>query len=421
MACCFQTKLGVALSKVWILVNQPLLLACLQALFLHVLMGLFPDINKCMEELAESVKSSYEFTKFKFVEPFPKEVQTDCPKCLCTLKQPYIVSCCGYRFCKSCLNPSTESCPLCKNKEFDKLPDRQLERLLNERHVYCLLQDNGCEWTGELAKVSSHLSFGESSSELACQHLPVSCSYCGGHFKRADIPGHQEVCDSRPTQCSYCTLNYPYKDMASHRESCPKAPRSCKNKCSDRLFTEKELHSHLASNCPFVVVPCKYLFAGCEENLRRKEMKTHEDSHMEEHLSLVTSKCIELQSYEAASSKDLLESQEDVAKMTKSLSELAFKHHEATVENKELSMQLAELKESHIRVSNVPPDATKKDIKNLFRQFGVPDAITRSRPDCVFIFYCNRTRHDRVLQAYASRGLKLMKQQLVLEAVPCPW
>ena len=151
-------------------------------------------MNEDLKELAESVKSSSELFDCKFVEPFPKEVQTGCSICLHTLKQPYIVGCCGYRFCKSCLDPSIKSCPLCKEVNFDKLQDKQLERLLNQRSVYCLLQDSGCKWTGELGKLSSHLSFEDSLSVTACEKLPVPCSHCGGYFKHADLPGHQDVC-----------------------------------------------------------------------------------------------------------------------------------------------------------------------------------------------------------------------------------
>ena len=130
-------------------------------------------MNKDLKELAENVKSSFELFDCKFVAPFPKEVQTDCSVCLHTLKQPYIVGCCGYRFCKSCLAPSVISCPLWKEVNFDKLQDKQLERLLIQRPVYCLLQDSGCKWTGELGKLSSHLSFEDSLSVTACEKLPV--------------------------------------------------------------------------------------------------------------------------------------------------------------------------------------------------------------------------------------------------------
>ena len=370
-----------------------------------------------LKELAVGVLSSAKLLDVNFVEPFPKEVQTECYICLYTLKHPYIVSCCGYRFCKSCLKSSMESCPLCKREWFDKLPDRQLERLLNERPVFCLLQDNGCDWTGELAKLSSHLSFRESSSELACQHLPVPCYYCGGHFKRADLPGHQEVCDSRPTQCSYCTLNYPYKDMASHREICPKAPRSCKNKCSDRLFTEEELHSHLANDCPLVVVPCKYLFAGCEENLMRKEMKAHEESHMEEHLSLVTPICTQLVNMESRILSALQIFRKEAFTLTTRLYAAHIRFNTVTEDNRKIKKEINNCKKVYLMVTNLPPAAKKRHFK---RRFGFPDYIVYNQPGVAYIYHRCTNNYEEIMKQANSGGIKLLGQKLALEFTTYP-
>ena len=117
-----------------------------------------------LKELAKSVKSSSELFDCKFVEPFPKEVQTDYSIYLHTLKQPYVVGCCGYRFRKSSLPPSVKSCPLCKEVNFDRLQDKQFEHLLDQRPVYCLLQDSCCKWTGELGKL-----FSISALKIVCQ------------------------------------------------------------------------------------------------------------------------------------------------------------------------------------------------------------------------------------------------------------
>ena len=38
-----------------------------------------------------------------FVDTIPKELQTECSICLHVLRDPHMVDCCGYRFCKSCI------------------------------------------------------------------------------------------------------------------------------------------------------------------------------------------------------------------------------------------------------------------------------------------------------------------------------
>ena len=372
-------------------------------------------MSEDLKELAESVKSSSELFDCKFVEPFPKEVQTDCSVCLHTLKQPYVVGCCGYRFCKSCLAPSIKSCPLCKEVNFDRLQDKQLERLLNQRLVYCLLQGSGCKWTGELGKLSSHLSFEDSLSVTACEKLPVPCSHCGGYFKRADLPGHQGVCESRPSQCIYCSYKCPFKKLASHHKSCLMIPQKCKNNCSEKLFTKEELKSHRAKDCPLQYVFCEYLYAGCESPLMRKDMKDHVECEMKHHLSLVTTKCTQLQDKETSTSSELQKLQTQVATLTKKMSELASRYQEVSAENEQLKRQTNQSRPTYIKVSNLPEGAIENDINNIFRRFGTPDVIIRSRLDCVYIHYRVYSNYGIIMQAHATKPLKLMKQQLVLE------
>ena len=52
----------------------------------------------------------------QFVEAIPTELQTECSICLHTVRDPYMVDCCGYRFCKDCIMPvyvAFKKCPLC--------------------------------------------------------------------------------------------------------------------------------------------------------------------------------------------------------------------------------------------------------------------------------------------------------------------
>ena len=51
-----------------------------------------------------------------FVEEPPKHLQTDCSICMCVLKNPYLVDCCGISFCQSCIKPiqdDSKPCPVC--------------------------------------------------------------------------------------------------------------------------------------------------------------------------------------------------------------------------------------------------------------------------------------------------------------------
>ena len=109
-----------------------------------------------------------------FVEDLPKEVQTECSICLNVLREPYMVGCCGYRFCRNCIVPvqkSTGRCPLCNNS-FHSLPDKHLERILLDRMVYCSHRDerSGCQWQGKLMDFDSHIR--------KCMWTKVPCPHC---------------------------------------------------------------------------------------------------------------------------------------------------------------------------------------------------------------------------------------------------
>ena len=344
------------------------------------------------------------------MEPFPKEVQTDCSVCLHTLKQPFVVGCCGYRFCKSCLAPSIKSCPLCKEVNFDKLQDRQLERLLNQRLVYCLLQDRGCTWTGELGKLSSHLSFEDSLSVTTCEKLPVPCSHCGGYFKRADLPGHQGgVCESRPSQCIYCSYKCPFKELASHHKICPKIPRSCKNDCGVKNLTLDELESHLANNCPLELISCEYRFTGCEDKFCRKDFQVHMEENLSSHLYLTTAKL-----KQTLSSLELLKSENEKIRGKKL--ELQAQNEDLACEDKAPKQKAATQQIQKLKVTNLPPGVTKQKLHCVFGRFGSVTSIQLNEPYAL-IQYSSPSEYHKALEASSAKGVNFLKHRLSIEPV----
>ena len=63
---------------------------------------------------------------------------------------------CGYSFCKTCIEPiRAESKPYpLRNIQFATcIPDKRLQRTLNELQVYCCHKKTGYEWVGELVQV----------------------------------------------------------------------------------------------------------------------------------------------------------------------------------------------------------------------------------------------------------------------------
>ena len=174
----------------------------------------------------------------KLVNTPPKELQTECSICLELLRDPEMVNCCGYKFCRTCIRPvlnRKKPCPLCGQRNISTMADRQLQRTLNDLQVYCQHAEDGCKWEGKLGGVAGHLN-GEYTPENrleGCGHVQVECPECG------------DVC--------------PRKDGRSHMEE----------------------------ECPEAQLSCKFHHIGCREVLSRKDMQQHVQSNKSSHMTLL--------------------------------------------------------------------------------------------------------------------------------------
>ena len=150
-----------------------------------------------------------------FVKDPPPELQTDCSICLCLLREPHLMDCkpgCGTNFCRTCIEPvkvEGKPCPLCNSSFTTAIPNRQLERVLNEMLVYCSRRDFGCDWKGELVSLPLHLNV-EPSNEgpigrlSGCQFSALNCSHCHDSVLRKDIIDHEvNKYLQQPYSCDY--------------------------------------------------------------------------------------------------------------------------------------------------------------------------------------------------------------------------
>ena len=314
-------------------------------------------VSKAHDPL-ERIKSDLAARNFHFVDPMPEEVQTDCCICFRILEEPYIMGCCGNRFCKVCIERAMRSetamwsrqpCPLCKQRHFQMMPDRQLQRLLRHRKVFCLLKEEGCSWIGELDKLQKHLRLQLDGSYMSgvrdvpsCQYVPVVCRDCESVFTRQNILDHKKTCHMREVVCTHCDMYTCFpSNLPLHHAICPSFPVQCPHSCSLRSYKRIDLKAHLRSTCPLHRVRCVYHFAGCEGHLLRREMPHHMEANAKEHLSLVTSKY-----------KDLEAKYNNIKKNTTELKATKF-----------------------LYVSNLPPTVHEQMLHSRFGQFGVVSNI----------------------------------------------
>ena len=278
-----------------------------------------------------------------FVRAPPEVLQTECPVCLCVLREPYLLDCCGNSFCKTCIEPiksDNKPCPLCNVQFTTSIPDKRLQRTLNELQVYCCHKVASCEWVGELGSLPQHLNLkpqDESHRLSGCQLVSISCAFCTLDIQRRVLKEHEEgECPQRPFNCEYCQkYQSTYKDVTTnHWPVCPSRPVPCPNECgaSPKLGY---LDDYIENECPLQLVNCTFMYAGCYERLPRKDMPEHISQSVALHMFL-QSTC----------------HQQELKKLNSEISELKTQLGAATVKLKELEAKNHLLQE---KVDHVVP------------------------------------------------------------------
>ena len=221
----------------------------------------------------------------------------ECPVCLLVLKEPCLISCCGHKYCRVCIErvkKDTKPCPLCNKPDFSFMQELALERYLRDLDVWCCYKKVGCEWKGKLGKYEQHLNTTTSpeSQVIGCQFVEVECMYeCGEWFQRQHITTHQtQQCKKRPYSCDYCRdYSSTFEEVIKiHYPQCNKYPVDCPNKCREYQFERQELATHLKDECPLTLVNCPFHYAGCDVQIPRKDMSEHMKD-LAKHLTLLAS------------------------------------------------------------------------------------------------------------------------------------
>ena len=262
----------------------------------------------------------------EFVEKPPKAFQSECPVCLLVLRNPYQATCCGYSFCRVCIEKIKArniACPCCKEDQFDHYPNKGLQRSLNEFKVKCSNKEQGCQWEEELGQLDNHLNYNppEEKQQEGCQFSKIKCLYCSEIFLRSKIQVHQsDQCQWRPFSCEYCKdYKTTYEDITTnHWPVCGCYPLKCSNKCGQTL-ERQHLESHISKDCPLTAIDCDFQHVGCEVRLPRKDMPAHLVESVVCHLSLQAAKLKEVEGNVKRLEEENNELKKHVVKLTKHL------------------------------------------------------------------------------------------------------
>lgn len=225
----------------------------------------------------------------------PPQDDLVCSICLLVLCEPVLTSCCGNHFCRACVEQvqrERRPCPLCNSPTFSTMLDKYFVRKVNELSVACPQKKNGCPWVGSLGDVKKHLD----PKTGDCKFMIVECSYlCGARVHHCELDKHHQKCPRRPYVCKFCDYRGVYEDMSvKHWKVCDKYPLPCPNHCGEMDIQRRYLKHHLNEECPLQKIECEFAFAGCQIQTVRTEMPQHMTECMQDHLSLVSRKCLYL-------------------------------------------------------------------------------------------------------------------------------
>ena len=261
----------------------------------------------------------------------PEHLQTECSVCLCLLRDPHLVECCGYRFCRTCIERvklKNKQCPLCNVQLTTIVSDKQLQRQLNGLDVYCSNKDSGCDWTGELRTLELHVNAYEHSDDNklnGCSFTLLACTYCDQKIQRGDLREHEtEICDLRPYSCDYCNdYSSTFVDVTeNHWPLCDFRPVSCPNLCG--VYPERRnFKDHVDKDCSLAVINCDFDYAGCDVKLPRENMPEHLFDNMVTHISMLAITCKQQLSINKELRRELEQSKLKIVSLEKKLEQTA--------------------------------------------------------------------------------------------------
>jgi len=269
-----------------------------------------------------------------------------------------------------------KACPLCNEKEYTLVYEKDLERTLKSLQVQCTHAEEGCEWVGELGQLDLHLNLVPEIGKqlIGCQFAEIKCSYCDQYYQRRYTEAHEvDFCPQRPFSCDYCNDFFSIHDdvVNNHWPLCKCYPMPCPNKCG-AIPERQHVEKHVNTECPLTVVDCDFCYIGCDVQLTRKEMSAHTKDNSSHHITLLSLHNQKLAKENLKLHKKMVEKDEQLVKLKNDLKKEMDELAENNLELRREIAQLREYQEENRKVMNNTlkreSDARKKEIARLQTQ-----------------------------------------------------
>ena len=176
---------------------------------------------------------------------------------------------------------SETKCLSCATSEDNTTPNETLRDTISKLEVMCPLL-RGCEWSGKLADIWTHLD--------ECLFLHLECPMkCDVVIARGSLESHTySSCSQRKVQCEYCKQYGLAKGLPNHFKTCKEFAVICPHGCGESI-PRKQSELHKNTNCPLGEVTCPYSKYGCVAlRMTRQSLNTHKQETVTEHLDMST-------------------------------------------------------------------------------------------------------------------------------------
>ena len=229
--------------------------------------------------------------QFEFIGPVSDDLY--CKKCTLVARKLSISTCCGESFCQSCLADTQEQgkpCPVCGEKDYNIVGQVKSQKRISCLQVYCSMKERGCDWSGTLEQLDTHLDPDQDNCQYVDTKCPLNC-----HMTTPKNKVEQHVaqhCAKRPYFCQHCSFKATYEEVVdTHLPECKYIPLQCPNLCGV-TFQSDFMEDHMKM-CRLEEIGCDFSGVGCDGWFRREDQEEHTKRNSQKHLTLTASLAVE--------------------------------------------------------------------------------------------------------------------------------
>ena len=216
-----------------------------------------------------------------------------CKKCTLVARRLTITTCCGESFCQACISDTHKQgnpCPVCGEKDYNIVGQVKNQKRINCLLIYCSMKERGCNWSGTLEQLGTHLDPDQDN----CQYVDTKCPLnCQQTISKNKVEQHvAKECTKRPHVCQHCGFKATYEEVVdTHLPECKYVALQCPNRCGVSCEHE-DMEDHMKI-CHLEEVGCDFSGVGCDGRFRREDQEEHTRQNSQKHLTLTASLAVE--------------------------------------------------------------------------------------------------------------------------------